>query len=144
MDVEGKTIPRLLREKALKYQDVPAQYFRDASGDFDFLTYGQMWNLAMDFAGALLSHNVGRGEKIGLIADDRKEWQQASLGILAVGAVDVPRGTDASREDLKYILSFVECKICVAETSSAAKKILDSKNDLPMLKSLIKIGRAHV
>lgn len=137
MDVEGKTVPRLIRDVVQKNPDVPAQYSRNDSGEFDFLTYSQMWDCAMDFAGALLSQNVERGEKIGLIADDRKEWQQASLGILSLGAIDVPRGTDASREDLKYILSFVECKICIAENSAAAKKILDSKNDLPALKTLI-------
>ena len=106
MDVKDKTVPRLIQEVVKKNPDAPAQYSKNAQGQFECLTYSQMWRNAIDFAGGLLSYNVQRGERLGLISEDCKEWQQADLGLLAIGAVDIPRGTDASPSDLKYILSF--------------------------------------
>ena len=105
MDVKDKTVPRLIQEVVKKNPDAPAQYSKNAQGQFESLTYSQMWQNAIDFAGGLLSYNVQRGERLGLISEDCKEWQQADLGLLAIGAIDIPRGTDASPSDLKYILS---------------------------------------
>ncbi len=137
MDVKDKTVPRLIQEAAKKNPDAPAQYSKNSFGEFDCLTYAQMWQNVVDFAGGLLSYNVRRGELLGLISEDRKEWQQADLALLSIGAIDVPRGTDASPSDLKYILSFTECRICIVETCSAVKKILALKNDLPNLKYMV-------
>ena len=137
MDVKDKTVPRLIRDVVKANPDVPAQYSKNSAGQFDCLSYSQMWQRVKDFAGGLLSYNVQRGELLGLISEDRAEWQQADLGLLSIGAIDVPRGTDASPSDLKYILSFTECRICIVESSSAAKKILALKNDLPALKYLV-------
>ena len=125
MDVKDKTVPRLISQVVKNNPDAPAQYYKNASGDFECLSYAQMWQNAKDFAGGLLSYNVQRGERLGLISEDCKEWQQADLGLLSIGAIDIPRGTDASPSDLKYILSFTECRICIVETNAAAKKILD-------------------
>ena len=61
---------------------------------------------SLDFAAALKEIGVVRGEAIGLISDNRKEWEQADMGIMALGAVDVPRGCDATLIDLQQILSF--------------------------------------
>ena len=137
MDVKDKTVPRLIAQVAKNYPDAPAQYTKNSSGQFECLSYAQMWQKAVDFAGGLLSYNVKRGELLGLISEDRAEWQQADLGLLAIGAADVPRGTDASPSDLKYILSFTECRICIVETNACVKKILDLKADLPLLKYLV-------
>ena len=122
MDVKDKTMPRLIQQVVKNNPDAPAQYSKNAQGQFECLTYSQMWQKAIDFAGGLLSYKVQRGERLGLISEDCKEWQQADLGLLSIGAVDIPRGTDASPSDLKYILSFTECRICIVQTNAAAKK----------------------
>ncbi|MBQ9630321.1 MAG: long-chain fatty acid--CoA ligase, partial [Treponema sp.] len=67
----------------------------------------------------------------------RKEWQQSSMAIMTLGAVDVPRGCDATISDLRHILSFTECEIVIAENSAQVKKILSIKNDLPALRHII-------
>lgn len=133
-----KTLPRILRYVSARNPDVPAQYSRpDKKAPFEPVTFSQMFTAAKNFAAGLLSLGVVRGEKIGFISDDRKEWQQADLGILSIGACDVPRGCDASANDLKYILSFTEVKICIAENSSQAKKIISVKSEIPTLEKFI-------
>ncbi len=132
-----QTLPKMLRRVAEQYPEINAQYTRTRTGDFIPTNYHDFYQTALDFAGGLLKRNVLRGERIGLISDDRKEWQQADMGLLALGCVDTPRGCDASEADLSYILSFAECKIVIAENNAQIKKILNIKDKLPDLKTLI-------
>ncbi len=131
------TLPRLIRDVSIKHPDVVAQYSRTKDGQFTPTTYKDMFKNAMDFGAGLLSLGVERGEKIGLISDNRKEWEQSDLGLLAIGAVDVPRGCDASPNDLKYILSFTECRFVISENPAQITKILNLKSDIPTLKTMI-------
>lgn len=132
-----QTIPRLIRATAVKYPNVAAQKSRNKDGSFTPISYKEMIQASEFFAGGLLSLGTKREDKIGLISDDRKEWQQADIGLLSIGAIDVPRGCDATVNDLKYILSFTECKTVIVENSSQIVKILSVKSDLPDLKAFI-------
>ena len=99
-----KTIPKLLRETALAYPETAAQRSKDKDGNFIPVTYHDVFQLALDFGAGLLSIGVQRGDHIGLISDNRKEWFQADVGLLSIGAIDVPRGNDATENDLRFIL----------------------------------------
>ena len=133
-----KTLPRMLREVSQKYPDIPAQMTRiSKEGDFETVTYKELYDNSQAFAGGLLALGTVRGEKVGLISDNRKEWEQADMGIMTIGACDVPRGCDASEKDLKYILSFTEVKTCIVENEFQIRKLLNVKDEIPTLKRFI-------
>lgn len=133
-----KTLPRMLREVSQKYPDIPAQMTRiSKEGDFETVTYKELYDNSQAFAGGLLALGTVRGEKVGLISDNRKEWEQADMGIMTIGACDVPRGCDASEKDLKNILSFTEVKTCIVENEFQIRKILNVKDEIPTLKRFI-------
>lgn len=132
-----KTIPKNVRLTAEKHPEVIAQYSRTPSGDFAETNFHDMFQNALDFGGGLLEFGVNRGDRIGLISDNRKEWEQADIGLLSVGCVDTPRGCDATEGDLSYILSFAECKIVIVENNAQVKKILNIKDKLPLVTTLI-------
>lgn len=132
-----QTLPKLLQRIALEHPEIASQYSKDENGDFKPTLYKDYYQNSLDFGAGLLSVGVKRGDHVGLIADDRKEWSVASMGIMAIGAADVPRGCDATEKDLAYILSFAECKTVVAENQAQIKKILGLRGQLPALKQLI-------
>ena len=80
-----------------------------------------------------------RGEHVGIISDNRKEWMIANLGILGIGAADVPRGSDTMPDEARYILAHADCAIALAENAEQLKKILGKKQELPLLKTIIVI-----
>ena len=131
------TIPKLFRSIANKYPEIPFQYSKDKEGKFQPITYKECLNIAFNFGAGLLQRGIVRGEHIGLISDNRKEWEQADLGLLSIGALDVPRGCDATEHDLRFILSVAECKTVIVENKSQIKKILNLKEDLPLVGTLI-------
>ena len=128
-----QTIPQMLKEIALQYPDVAAQYGKDAQGNFHPVTYKQLLDTSYHFGGGLLSLGTTRGEHVGLLADNRKEWLQADMGIMGIGAVDVPRGCDATERELRFIFSMAECKTIVVENETQVLKVLDFKESLPHL-----------
>jgi long-chain acyl-CoA synthetase len=90
------------------------------------------------FLGAgLLELGVKRGDNVGLIADNRHEWLAADMGVLSLGAVDVPRGCDITTGELAYILGCTGCVLTFAENQKQARKILSVAGELPALKTLI-------
>ena len=131
------TVPQLLQQIAKKYPDIPAQYSKNEQGDFIPLPYSRVMDLVLNFSAGLLALGVKRGDRIGLIADNRKEWYHASMGIMAIGACDVPRGCDATEQDLVRFLSFAECSVAVLENQLQLIKILKRSDQLPLLKTLI-------
>ena len=137
MEIKENTLPKLLRRVANQYPNIPAQYSKNKEGKFQEILYKELYEIAKNFGAGLIDLGIKRGDHIGLISDNRKEWFQADMGLMAIGAIDVPRGCDATEHDLRYILSFAECKTVIAENSNQIKKILGLKADLPLLERFI-------
>ncbi len=133
----GDTLPRLVRNAAQKWPEISAQLSHTKDGGYREVNYHDMFQNALDFSGALLELGVQRGEKIGLIADNREEWEQADVGLLSIGAIDTPRGCDATETDLAYILSFSDVRFCIAENEVQVRKLLNIKKDIPTLETII-------
>ncbi|MCR5218921.1 long-chain fatty acid--CoA ligase [Treponema sp.] len=134
---QEETLPKILRKSAEKWPEVSAQLSHDKMGGYVENNYHDFFQMALDFGGALAEMGIKRGDKIGLIADNRKEWEQADMGILAIGAIDVPRGCDATENDLSYILSFAEVETVVTENEAQVKKLLRIHENTPTVKTII-------
>lgn len=134
---QNYTIPKMIKKTSEDFPEVIAQYKRQKNGEIETYLYRDMFQLGLDFGAALLSLGIKRQEKIGLISDNRPEWLQADLGIMSIGAVDVPRGCDATLIDLEKILSITEARFVIAENSSQANKILSIKEKLPAVEAII-------
>ena len=134
---QNYTVPKMIKDQAEKYGEIIAQYKRLKNGDFEPIKYRDLFQIGMDFAAALLMLGVQREEPIGLISDNRAEWLQADIGIMSIGAVDVPRGCDATVIDLEKILSITECKVVIAENNSQINKIISLKEKLPHIQKII-------
>lgn len=131
-----KTLVKIFRKQAQDYPETAFQLYKQ-EGTFTPISYKDAYADAVDFAGGLLALGVKRGDHIGLISDNRWEWEHADMGIMAIGAIDIPRGCDATPADLAYILSFAECRMVVVENSAQIQKLLALRNQLPLIQTLI-------
>ena len=136
---ENYTIPKMIKNSAEQYSEIVAQMKRVKNGEFEPVLYRELYQLGLDFGAALLSLGIKRGDPIGLISDNRAEWLYVDLGIMNIGAVDVPRGCDATPIDLEKILSLTEAKFVIVENNSQVTKLLSLKDKLPALKTVISI-----
>ncbi len=134
-----KTIPQLLRRIAQNNPSCPSQAFRDENKQIKTITYSEMRKIIINIAKGLLEIGCKKDDKIGFIADNRKEWFHLSNAILSIGAIDVPRGCDATEQDISYILSFTNCKIAILENTKQVVKVLKNIEKIPSLKKIITI-----
>lgn len=131
-----KTLVKIFRKQAQDYPETAFQLYKQ-DGAFMPISYKDAYADAVDFAGGLLALGVKRGDHLGLISDNRWEWEHADMGIMAIGAIDIPRGCDATPADLAYILSFAECRTVIVENSTQIQKVLALRDQLPLVQTLI-------
>jgi long-chain acyl-CoA synthetase len=136
------TVVKCLRAVAERLPDQVALKARDAKGAWQQWTYREFCTMAEQFGAGLLDIGVKRGDHVGIISDNRKEWIIADQGILGIGAADVPRGSDTMPDDLRYILQHADCTFTLAENATQLSKILSRKKDLTLLKTVIIIDEA--
>jgi long-chain acyl-CoA synthetase len=132
-----QTLPKMLKGVVERYGKEPALYYRNKKNNYVFLTFTEFFEQIQHFACGLLNIGVKRGDHVGIIADNRKEWIIADFAILGIGAADVPRGTDATDAEICYILNHSECKVVLAENSLVCDRIIARRKDIPKLKTLI-------
>jgi long-chain acyl-CoA synthetase len=133
------TIPQRIRKNLSQLADYPMQKWNDG-GQPRSCTYHEYWDDVISLAAALKKQGVRRDQHIGIISDNRREWLRIDLATLSLGAIDVPRGSDTTEDEIIYILNHADCEIVFAENAKIAKKILSRQADIKTLKRLILIA----
>jgi long-chain acyl-CoA synthetase len=96
-------------------------------------TYAEMRALVHGFAAGLLGLGLSKGERVALIAEGRRDWVAAELGILSIGAIDVPISVKLEElGDLRFRLAHSGCRMAVVSKGQVAK-IRRVRADLPDL-----------
>jgi long-chain acyl-CoA synthetase len=131
------TVPQMVLARAASYPDTIAQFSKNSNGDFEPISYADLVREVKTIAAGLLEIGVRRGDHVGLISDNRKEWLWIDLAIMGLGAADVPRGCDATEQEIRFILDFSECRLTVLENDRQLKKILAQRQGLQGLKEII-------
>jgi long-chain acyl-CoA synthetase len=117
------SIAQLILDNAESQPNVVAQYIKDSNGGFMPRSYAELLAEVETFAAGLLELGLKRGEAIGIIADNRPEWLVADLALLGLGASDVPRGCDATADEISYILGHSECRVGIFENEKQLAKL---------------------
>ena len=131
-------------EKAKIDPLLTCQRGKNEKGIFVSTTYIQLLEKTKAIASALRELGVKRGDRIGLLSDNRPEWLDLDLSILSLGAIDVPRGRDAMEYEIEYILKTTEAEVCVVENLDLYKKLTSVIDRLPTLKYIIAIDEAGI
>ncbi len=132
-----KTLPLLLKRIAATWPQTSAQYTKTVDGSFIETSYHDFFNRVLNLSAGLLALGHQRKDHIGLIADNRAEWLQTSFAIMGIGGADVPRGCDATADEISWILCFASCSTSFIENDAQAKKLLTNREKLECLKKII-------
>ncbi|MBT8297951.1 MAG: long-chain fatty acid--CoA ligase, partial [Maribacter sp.] len=85
----------------------------------------------------LLRLGVQKDDKIAVISmTNRTEWNVIDIGVLQVGAQNVPIYPTISQEDYEYVLNHSESTYCFVSCSEVLGKINEIKKNVPSLKEV--------
>ena len=82
---------------------------------------------------ALLRMGLRPDDKIAMISNNRTEWNIVDMGILQIGAQDVPIYPTASESDYKYIFNDADIKLCFVSDQELYEKVMRCKPEIPTL-----------
>nr|WP_314288737.1 AMP-dependent synthetase/ligase [uncultured Capnocytophaga sp.] len=95
----------------------------------------------------LLRLGIEKNDKIAVISStNRTEWHILDMGILQVGAQNVPIYPTITLEDFEYILNHSECKYCFVSDKALCDKITSIKDKLPHMNTIFtfdEVSQAH-
>ncbi|MGT2477635.1 class I adenylate-forming enzyme family protein [Paraburkholderia terrae] len=96
----------LLREMAARAPDGVAVIAND-----EHMSWRDLEMRARRVAAALHSFGVRRGDRVGLLLNNRAEWLEICFGAAALGAVTVPFSTWSKRSELDFLLRDSNVKV---------------------------------
>ncbi len=133
----AETLATMFMERVKARPELVMQYSKDGDGRFQPTSYAELLEHVATFAAGLLELGLRRGDQIGLISDNRREWLISDLAIIGLGAADVPRGCDATDQELAYILSWSECAVAIVENDKQLAKLVARKREMPLLSTVV-------
>ncbi len=133
----GKTIVQMLKKAAQESPQTTLLAFKNEIGNYEYQSYQLVYRHILNLACALKSFGIKRGDLVGLISDNRREWFITDMALLSLGAADIPRGCDSMGTEIRFILNFTSCKVCFFENEKQLSKVLDSIDEVPELQDAI-------
>jgi len=95
----ARTLHDLLEERAARQPDAPALICTDQA-----VSYASLARRSRAVATALRARGLRRGERVGILMNNRAEFIEALFGASAAGATVVPFSTWSTRQELQFLL----------------------------------------
>lgn len=131
------TVPKRIHRVAVTKPNEVALYSKDGHDAYVPLRFAELWSEVRALGCAFLDLGVGRGNHVGIMSDNGPDWIETDLALLSIGAIDVPRGSDSTADEMGYILGHADCRLAFAENAAQLEKILSQKGRLPLLETLV-------
>ena len=136
MNTKPATLIGLARRNAELYGEKPAYRekefgiwqswnWAEASKEIESLSYG------------LLSLGIKQGDHVAIIGRNRPYFYWAIVSVQAAGGVPVPIYQDSVADEVCYVLDHCKARFVFAENQEQVDKVLDIKDQLTSLKSII-------
>ncbi len=132
-----RTFPELLDRQVRGHGSrvfLPRRQARERSP----VTFQDLLGQVAAVASGLLDLGIGRGDRVGLLAENCSQWLIADLGITSLGAIDVPRGSDTSPAEMAFILRHSGSIAAFVADDRTAQAVRDA--GLPAIRHVITLG----
>jgi long-chain acyl-CoA synthetase len=112
-------------------------FSRKVGKEFVGITYDELREMVECFAVGLRGLGIERGQRVGILSENRIEWVVADFAITGMGAVDVPIFPTLTGSQSAYIFNNCDAQVIVLSNRMQLNKILKAKNELPNLQHII-------
>ncbi|MDJ0957992.1 MAG: AMP-binding protein, partial [Arenicellales bacterium] len=129
------TFPKLLLENARRFGNRPASREKEY-GIWQTWTWQQVADEVRSFACGLAARGFERGDKLGIIGDNRPRLYWAMAAAQSLGGVPVPTYQNATADEIQYVLDHAEVKFVLAEDQEQVDKILEAQDSCPQLQAI--------
>ncbi len=111
--------------------------FKEFAGAGRTWTYRELAEAVRETAIGLSSLGIQPGDRVGLFADSSIRWIQSDLAVLALGAADVPRGTDSTPGEIDYLMRHSGARVAILENRKSLDELKPALGDIADLRCIV-------
>ncbi len=127
----------LFEQAVAKFQDRKLFGTKNEAGDgYDWITYGQVAQRVDYLRGGLAALGVGKGDGVGIIANNRNEWAIAAYATYGLGARYIPMYEAELPRIMKYIIADSGIKILLVSRGDILEKVKDFPEEIEGLEGI--------
>jgi long-chain acyl-CoA synthetase len=133
---EPGTLTKLFFDAVSKFNRPDALQVKVA-GAYKPISHSEVADRVRHAARGLTSLGVRRGDRVGILSENRPEWAIADFACLTAGLTDVPIYPTLPADQIAYILKDSGAVAIFVSTRSQAEKIREIRSQVPALKTVI-------
>lgn len=134
----------LIEESVKKYSDNPLFGTKNAAGEYEWVTYGQVGRRVDNLRGGLARMGIKKGDAVGIIADNRTEWAICAFAAYGLGARYIPMYEKELQQIWRYIINDGHVKALFVSTPAILDKVNGFIHETPGLEKVFLIdGRGE-
>ncbi len=130
---ERRTIARLWRDAVAAGRTTPAYLVEDGEGGWREVSWAEADQRVRDYANGFLARGVGKGDAVGLLAQNSLDWALLDFALAQIGAVVIPIYASSSERDVGYLLAHSEAVGVVCEDAAQLAKVEAIAEETPRL-----------
>lgn len=130
------TLTQLFFDAIAKF-DRPDALQVKSGGTYKPISHREIADRVRHAARGLLASGVSRGDRVGILSENRPEWAIADFACLTAGCTDVPIYPTLPADQIAYILKDAGASAIFVSTRDHAEKIKQIRARVPTLKSVI-------
>ena len=134
---EAPGIVNALFFQAIEQHNLPNAYVRKIDGTWKPLSHATVLERVRRVALGLRQLGIVRGDRVGLLSENRPEWAIADFACTCSGVVDVPVYPTLPAEQIPFILNDSGAKAIFVSTALQAQKIAAIRAEVPGLQWVI-------
>ncbi len=137
----SKTIADMVVHSANQFGEKPAvRYKKD--GSWHDVSYSELQGIVDEIGLGLIEIGIEPGERVSILANTRPEWTYADMAITSAGGVVVPIYPTNAPEECEWVISDSAAIAIVAEDEDQLKKLVEIREKVPALRTVILIDSA--
>ncbi len=136
-----KTVPEMFSKICDKYNEQKPAYYFKKDGKYVAFTYSALRDSVERFAVGLLDLGIKKGDRVGIVSENRIEWIVADFALTSIGAVDVPIFPTHTAKQEEYIFNNCGAKTIIVSNNYQLKKILEVRENLSELEQIIVMNK---
>jgi len=137
----SKTIADMIVHSASQFGDRPAVRYKQ-DGEWRDVSFAELADIVQAIGLGLIDVGIEAGERVCILANTRPDWTYADMAATSVGAVVVPIYPTNSPEECQWVISDSSAIAIVCEDEEQLKKIVEIRDTVPALRTVIVIEAA--
>ncbi|GBC62807.1 long-chain fatty acid--CoA ligase [Desulfonema ishimotonii] len=130
----------LIETSVAKYPDNPLFGTKNGSGEYEWMTYREAGTRIDNLRAGLAQLGIGRGDAVGIIANNRAEWPITAFATYGLGARFIPMYEKELVRIWKYIIRDGGIRVLLVATPEIYRQVQQFRDEVPGLEHVFVIG----